>query len=80
MNSFLNRSLISLKRSSTARSSAGRTVTQIHPADVTPTRPHAALAGHLYSSTVDAGEDFFRQIWTPGLLDRLQAPLTRYRE
>ena len=27
-----------------------------------------------------AGEDLFSQFWTPGLLDRLQAPLTRYRE
>ena len=27
-----------------------------------------------------AGEDLFRQFWTPGLLDRLQSPLTRYRE
>jgi hypothetical protein len=27
-----------------------------------------------------AREDFFSQFWTPGLLDRLQAPLTRYRE
>jgi len=27
-----------------------------------------------------AHEDLFSQFWTPGLLDRLQAPLTRYRE
>jgi hypothetical protein len=27
-----------------------------------------------------AHEDFFSQFWTPGLLDRLQSPLTRYRE
>jgi hypothetical protein len=27
-----------------------------------------------------AGEDLFSQFWAPGLLDRLQAPLTRYRE
>jgi hypothetical protein len=27
-----------------------------------------------------ATEDLFSQFWTPGLLDRLQAPLTRYRE
>ena len=26
------------------------------------------------------GEDLFSQFWTPGLLDRLQSPLTRYRE
>jgi hypothetical protein len=26
------------------------------------------------------GEDLFSQFWTPGLLDRLQAPITRYRE
>jgi hypothetical protein len=27
-----------------------------------------------------AHEDLFSQFWTPGLLDRLQAPITRYRE
>jgi hypothetical protein len=27
-----------------------------------------------------AAEDLFSQFWTPGLLDRLQTPLTRYRE
>ena len=27
-----------------------------------------------------AVEDLFSQFWTPGLLDRLQPPLTRYRE
>jgi hypothetical protein len=27
-----------------------------------------------------AREDLFSQFWTPGLLDRLQSPLTRYRE
>jgi len=27
-----------------------------------------------------AHKDLFSQFWTPGLLDRLQAPLTRYRE
>jgi hypothetical protein len=25
-------------------------------------------------------EDLFSHFWTPGLLDRLQAPITRYRE
>jgi hypothetical protein len=27
-----------------------------------------------------ATEDIFSQFWTPGLLDRLQAPITRFRE
>lgn len=32
------------------------------------------------SATSNATEDIFSQIWTPGLLDRLEAPLTRHHE
>lgn len=35
---------------------------------------------HFGGSGSAATEDLFSQIWAPGLLDRLQAPLTRYRE
>jgi serine/threonine protein kinase HipA of HipAB toxin-antitoxin module len=55
---------------------------------------HFSAAGHGAASIYDtathqpafainqstAHEDLFSQFWTPGLLDRLQAPLTRYRE
>jgi hypothetical protein len=40
-------------------------------------------ATHQPASAINhpgAVEDIFSQFWTPGLLDRLQAPLTRYRE
>ncbi|HZP61490.1 MAG TPA: hypothetical protein VFB27_14295 [Opitutaceae bacterium] len=39
-----------------------------------------SLPGFSYASVAEVPEDFFSQIWSPGLLDRLQAPLTRYRE
>jgi len=42
--------------------------------------PPVSITGYSYASLANAPEDFFSQIWTPGLLDRLQAPLTRYRE
>jgi hypothetical protein len=55
---------------------------------------HSSATGHAAPSIYDAAthqptfainqsaahEDLFSQFWTPGLLDRLQAPLTRYRE
>ena len=44
------------------------------------TATSVSLPGYSYASVADVPEDFFSQIWTPGLLDRLQAPLTRYRE
>ncbi|HTQ30278.1 MAG TPA: hypothetical protein VMI53_03625 [Opitutaceae bacterium] len=76
MNASLHHSS-SVRRTSAARFSASR---RSDDAGITSARPHAVLAGYSYSSIADAGEDFFSQIWTPGLLDRLQAPLTRYRE
>jgi hypothetical protein len=55
-----------------------------------PRHSSAAKAQSIYDTATDqpasainhsgAAEDFFSQFWTPGLLDRLQAPLTRYRE
>lgn len=82
MNAPLTPSHVSSKHASQARfSPAGHRTAAFQPAiSATPARPHAAIAGYSYSSRADAAEDFFSQIWTPGLLDRLQAPLTRYRE
>ncbi len=64
------------KRTSHAHlSSADREAAYIHSVYDTATRlPAFAL------NQSAAHEDLFSQFWTPGLLDRLQAPLTRYRE
>jgi hypothetical protein len=64
------------KRSSHAHvSSAGREAAYFH--SVYDTATHLPTFA-LNQST--AHEDLFSQFWTPGLLDRLQAPITRYRE
>jgi hypothetical protein len=64
------------KRTSPAHSSAaGHEATTTHSVYDAATRlPSFAL------NQSAAREDLFSQFWTPGLLDRLQAPLTRYRE
>jgi hypothetical protein len=40
----------------------------------------AALNNTIWSFQAEPAEDFFREMWSPGLLDRLQAPLSRYHE
>jgi len=40
----------------------------------------AFASSRLDGSGAAVAEDFFGQLWTPGLLDRLQAPLTRFHE
>ena len=42
----------------------------------------AAPAGLIpvWSFQARPAEDFFSEMWSPGLLDRLQAPLSRYHE
>ncbi len=42
----------------------------------------AAPAGlaPVWSFQARPAEDFFSEMWSPGLLDRLQAPLSRYHE
>lgn len=34
----------------------------------------------VWSFQAKPSEDFFSEMWSPGLLDRLQAPLSRYHE
>jgi hypothetical protein len=44
-------------------------------------RPAAQPIAHSYWSFPSApAEDFFSEMWSPGLLDRLQVPLSRYHE
>jgi|HubBroStandDraft_1064217.scaffolds.fasta_scaffold766382_2 hypothetical protein len=48
-----------------------------------PAAPQAHVAAPVYffgDRTSELTEDLFAQYWTPGLLDRLEAPLTRYHE
>jgi hypothetical protein len=40
----------------------------------------SSAAMHFGDPRFAAKEDFFSQMWAPGLLDRLQVPLTRYHE
>ena len=64
------------KRSSHAHfSSAGRETANTQSVYDTATRQPAFSINQ--SAAV---EDLFSQFWAPGLLDRLQAPLTRYHE
>jgi hypothetical protein len=44
------------------------------------TQLSSSFSSRLGRSSSASTEDFFSQFWTPGLLDRLQTPLTRYRE
>ena len=70
----------SAKRASRARTfPAGSRATGILTS-AEPTQLNSSFAGSTYASIAHPTEDFFSQIWTPGLLDRLQTPLTRYRE
>jgi hypothetical protein len=65
-----------IKRISHAHlSSTGREAAYLQSIYDTATHQPAAAINHS-----GAAEDLFSQFWTPGLLDRLQAPLTRYRE
>ena len=41
-------------------------------------RPGGALPAARFR--FDDTQDYFAEMWTPGLLERLQEPLTRYRE
>lgn len=69
----MNASLTSLP---SRRASASRTV----PVGRRSAQARAPFPNFAYSSVSHPAEDLFRQIWTPGLLDQLQAPLTRYHE
>jgi hypothetical protein len=40
----------------------------------------SSAAMHFGDPRIAAKEDFFSQMWAPGLLDSLQMPLTRYHE
>ncbi|HEY3757154.1 MAG TPA: hypothetical protein VGL42_13470 [Opitutaceae bacterium] len=66
----------SISRFPSPRPARARAVTGIR--SVSQAAP--ALAGSTYNSIADPSEDFFSQMWRPGLLDELQAPLTRYHE
>ncbi len=73
----------SLSSSSSRRSSGARLSFAGQPtASIPAGTAHARIspAGFTYASVAAPSEDFFRQMWAPGLLDQLEARLTRYRE
>ena len=43
-------------------------------------RAPVAANAPVWSFQAKPAEDFFSEMWSPGLLDRLQAPLSRYHE
>ncbi|MGA2017306.1 MAG: hypothetical protein ABSH26_10125 [Opitutaceae bacterium] len=43
-----------------------------------PAHAHTSNRGDLFGAA--STEDLFGQFWSPGLLDRLQEPLSRYHE
>jgi hypothetical protein len=45
-----------------------------------PSHYDGATTVRFADSRSAAAEDLFLQMWTPGLLDRLQTPLTHYHE
>ena len=80
MNTAVNHSITSSKHASRAHFSASLPVAGSAHATAASVPLPVSITGYSYASLANAPEDFFSQIWTPGLLDRLQAPLTRYRE
>jgi hypothetical protein len=73
MNSHIN-------NSSRATRASDREATYFQSVYDAATHLSASGINGLGSSRSVATEDLFSQFWTPGLLDRLQSPLTRYRE
>lgn len=72
MNSTLSHSSRSRsKRATAARFSSAHNQTSVYD---------AATTVRLGDARPAAIEDLFLQMWTPGLLDRLQTPLTHYHE
>ncbi|HTB79406.1 MAG TPA: hypothetical protein VK717_00825 [Opitutaceae bacterium] len=59
------------KRAAPARSSSAHHQTSVYD---------GATTVRFGNSQSTATEDLFLQMWTPGLLDRLQTPLTHYHE
>lgn len=57
-----------------------RRVPSFASAPAIPPRPRFALARFRHAPVADPAEDVLLQMWTPGLLDRLKVPLTRYHE
>ena len=45
-----------------------------------PAAPSSAEPSAFNSFSAEPAEDFFGQMWSPGLLDRLHEPLSRYHE
>jgi hypothetical protein len=65
---------------------AGKSATHVH---VVPAVPRTSAETHVspiglsnmvWSFQADPAEDFFSEMWSPGLLDRLHVPLSRYHE
>jgi hypothetical protein len=80
MNSRINNSSRTKHSLLTHSYDAGRRTADIPSVYDAATRLSPSTASRFGGSQSAAAEDFFSQFWTPGLLDRLQSPLTRYRE
>jgi hypothetical protein len=59
-------------------SGPGRTASLRSPFGILPAPAYGQ--GRADSLRAESPEDLFAQLWSPGLLDRLHEPLTRYRE
>jgi hypothetical protein len=80
MNSHDSNSFRTKRSSQGHYSHAGHRATDVPSVYDVATRLSSSTASRSDGSQPAVAEDFFSQFWTPGLLDRLQAPLTRYRE